>query len=354
MSSVILNRSLFRALLRSCKPFSSPSPLANVFSALLQRSETGNDRWNRSKFDLDKDTLHDVDDGDILGANGNEHVDNNKENKSTTSSDHRSMFTSLLREVFHDTGDIREMQFPSQVKSNILRQLVIREFRSRNVSDNTAERQKLAFLALRELNKILNFAEPLRRNRLGNLNIPESWNMYSKKAAKHVSKLPLIPSEYLKPGTFLLAHPLLTGYFKQTVICILSHSNSNLGGTYGLIVNRETHPLQMKTSMPMTLDKVLRFIPPQLVNSFGQSPVRDGGPVHMSLQMIYSTPTLLEQVGGIALDIPSEETLTDLSKRNVFFQGDVLQAATAVHEGRLNKGTSCNLYPILSPFLFTQ
>ena len=50
----------------------------------------------------------------------------------------------------------------------------------------------------------------------------------------------------LKCGNYLVAHPLMTGYFARSVIVLLDHtpestdnsSDEQKGGTYGLIVNR--------------------------------------------------------------------------------------------------------------------
>ena len=82
-----------------------------------------------------------------------------------------------------------------------------------------------------------------------------------------------------KPGAYFVAHPLQTGYFEKTVIVIFDHSDE--GGTYGLVVNR---------SKQKSLQEVLQVdhFPQKLVESFGQNIVRDGGPVHVSIQMMYS------------------------------------------------------------------
>lgn len=167
-------------------------------------------------------------------------------------------------------------------------------------------------------------------------------------AAKGVSPLSYDePSAYLQPGTFLIAHPLLSGYFSNSVICILDHSdgkdeesdNENIddddvenlsksrrkgqdkstGGTYGLVINRHAirrRPQTFKTSSIRTspttatsttlLKEVLRAdsLPEGFRTAFGDCVVREGGPVNLSVQMMHTcSPDLEErlQIGGRVL-----------------------------------------------------
>jgi Putative transcriptional regulator len=213
--------------------------------------------------------------------------------------------------------------------------------------------------------------------------------------ARNVDKLPLVPSScYLQPGTFLVAHPLMTGCFAKSVICLLQHTpassdvsstkNTNnqqdqsasgepgtIGGTYGLIVNQP-----IKTGVPnnsnsersrwRTLREVIRYdcLPEGIKVAFGDSPVRNGGPVNLSVQMLrYTGPEEEEKskIGGSVLpmatlrendeDVPSDVTISSAAMDTnsaVYFGGDIIKAAQAVIDGDIKKdsfsfliGASC-------------
>uniref|UniRef100_A0A7S4J863 Uncharacterized protein n=1 Tax=Odontella aurita TaxID=265563 RepID=A0A7S4J863_9STRA len=112
-------------------------------------------------------------------------------------------------------------------------------------------RRATAFLALRELNKKLTFAENLGMDLLGGRDfddddddgdggddpIEESVRAdrrlrnrnrlirNRRQAARGFSVLPTVPpSSYLRPGAYLVAHPLMPGYFARTVIVLLDHT----------------------------------------------------------------------------------------------------------------------------------
>ena len=196
----------------------------------------------------------------------------------------------------------RHYQFPEHVHTGIVRKVLRHEFRSGEAG------LSMGFRALRELHQ--------------KLAIRQAWNLStSTPPASHVQPLPLQPPEaYLQPGAFLLAHPLLSGYFARTVVCMLSHSSEE--GSYGLIVNRrdsdETHkPLQ----------EVIRPLPDTLLRAFGQNPVHEGGPVHMSLQMLHRS----ERLGGHVLPWLDEPS----NPPTIRYQGDIVKAAEAVLEGEL-------------------
>ena len=77
---------------------------------------------------------------------------------------------------------------------------------------------------------------------------PINTNWYYQ-AAKNVSWLLLQPSlSYIKPGTFLLSHPLLDGFFDQTVICLLNvenHEEENQNkctSCYSMATNKYANP----------------------------------------------------------------------------------------------------------------
>ena len=352
------------------------------------------------------------------------------------------LFRKLLREVVSGSsmGD-RQMQFPHHVRQQHetdpfrLRRLIQREFRASYMTppepkerrrSNTAMassnalstpfsnavRQRVAFWALRRLNEKLAWHQELltkqkqleQSNRKMNISVDSSTSP-SKKSWK-VTPLPTRPaSSYLQPGTFLVAHPNLTGYFQRSVICILDDSHYrphamvkpppepkpppskkeqqdskstgrpketsssessrtdedspslsekrepsgtqrespkeegidlDLGeldedeeedddddddhdddddeeddfdddftpeyGTYGVIVNRVA--CSPTTGLPFTLSETFQKLPTDFESAFGKCIVRDGGPVHGSLQMMHSIPPGIEKqvkVGGIVL-----------------------------------------------------
>lgn len=266
----------------------------------------------------------------------------------------RVLFRRLLREVIAGVDGMRQMQFPQEAMetSTNLQQLIRREFRADHdgVFD-LAARTQVAFLALRELNKKLSRAEALEQKNKQGLTEEEMRLRNQGQAAKHVSRIPLKPKEYLQPGAFLLAHPLLTGYFRRTVICILDHSersSSGEGGTYGLIVNRMG--VSPNTGKNQTLADVLRTVPPELAESFGKCAVRDGGPVHMSLQMIHAADTTQLAGGTVLSMLTDDDKSTALNTdRAIFYKGDIVQAADAVKNGALDRGEYMVCFVFLWP-----
>jgi putative AlgH/UPF0301 family transcriptional regulator len=185
-------------------------------------------------------------------------------------------------------------------------------------------RLEVAFRVLRELNRKIDWFE--RRRSAINAREKKATPLVSSSnlipgAALHVSPLSLYdPQSFLQPGTYLLAHPALTGYFYRSVICILEdnhfrrdssgsdapvsarlvsgrtqdsandeppsrqNKSQSAYGTYGLVVNRYA---QTRQSRQATMKEVLRPIPSELLDAFGNAPMREGGPVHMSIQMLH-------------------------------------------------------------------
>jgi len=158
----------------------------------------------------------------------------------SSASSHRTyqrLFRRLLREVVAGgttNTDGQTMIFPSQVADTTrLRTIIQREFRKKaggnnqnedtaaaasSVAFDDATRRKVAFTALRELNKKLAFYAQLQAKNPPQNRIPEQ-------AAWNVASLPLHPpSSYLQPGVFLVSHPYMQhSYFGRTVICVLEH-----------------------------------------------------------------------------------------------------------------------------------
>jgi len=210
-------------------------------------------------------------------------------------------------------------------------------------------------------------------------------------------------------GTLIIAHPLMTGYFANSVIILLDHtitpskqksdnssSNTNegkgSGGTYGLIVNRlalETNSVESTQSRleilrqrfeekkerdlwsshtteksanvsqksdiaaksagssarrPISLLQAIRNedLPDTVQRAFGDAPIREGGPVNLSIQMIHRSAaqndleasTTQGKIGGTV--IPShfgDENIALQEMETIFFGGDVIKASYAVLEG---------------------
>jgi len=393
MNPLIYKR-LYRSLLKATKPFCSPSPHASVISCLLHRTGIDDDdddddekawmNYKEEEEDFRSSNLRRRDDNrhlrarDLSKSYALDERNTNKEEKELLDEDEDApllMFRTLLREVLDSTNtttSIRQMQFPNQVNTTILQTIVRREFR-RSYNDTSLEiRRRVAFLALRELNKKLIRAEQMQTSfavATMNKNEPKkdkevttSQEQQEQYLKRRVMK-DITSSTIIEPGiTYLLAHPLLTGYFYRTVICILDHTNKEedeqRGGTYGLIINRGTTP-----TTTQTLADVLRTVPEPL-HHFQQSTVRDGGPVHMSLQMIHAisentmtTNSSSEEntIGGILLsNYQSNPTATAAAAaalttdRAIYYNGDILEAAKAVEEGilyqddiRFYVGASC-------------
>lgn len=352
---------------------------------------------------------------------------------------HVSLYRKLVKEVI---GSGVHMNFPSKIKQerdNVMTRMINvikREFRgtdtslSKSYSEKT--RQQIAFLTLKELQKKLVWAESLglhldhdededddlddddedEEDDLDDDDDEDGHDGHDRNpfVARNVVKLPLAPSScYLQPGTFLIAHPLMTGCFARSVICLLQHTppsndvssastnveqdksaskeqGSDIGGTYGLIVNQP-----IKTGVPnaysersrwKTLREVIRYdcLPEGIKVAFGNSPVRNGGPVNLSVQMLRCTTPEEEEkskIGGSVL--PMATTLCDhavedtiLQNNNdkgtvttschdmatlstamdtnsaVYFGGDIIKAAQAVIDGDIKQdsisfliGASC-------------
>lgn len=375
MTNPMLLRRLYRSLLKAAKPFSSPSEQAVVFNCLLHRSglddgldwdfdpqdlhspslrslptKRSHPRSLEDARDLSKSYADDEDDEDDLPEPFRQELEERR-------APHKVLFRLLLREVV--TGgqrSVRQMQNPADVDTSRLQSVIRREFRepsSRSTFDD-ATRQEVAFVALRELNKKISWAEGCNDKNSSLLLGPEEMKERNRRqAAQDVNPLPLKPpSAYLQPGAYLIAHPLMDGYFRRTVVCILDHSDpsskNNSGGTYGLIVNRVGVSPAGKRR---TLREILRTLPPDLATAFGNCTVKEGGPVHSSLQMVHARTPEQVPIGGTVLtqstgeDVASTAMNTD---RAIYYQGNIMEAADAVINGDLDRddvsfyvGASC-------------
>jgi putative AlgH/UPF0301 family transcriptional regulator len=370
MSKPLVYRRLYRSLLKASKPFCGSSPDATYISCLLHRTgiDDGVDwetlaaiKVEEAKLDEQAKNSRPLHEARDLSKSYAQPDSSNSDDDATAAlknslaerkEPERVLFRRLLREVVAgSTSGLKQMQFPKQVDKEALTNVIKREFRLSDHIFDIETRQQVGFLALRELNKKLSRLDELQLEQDVNLDEEGVKLRNQRQAAKHVSPLPLEPKEYLVPGSFLLAHPLLTGYFRRTVICILDHTERSAdsdGGTYGLIVNRIG--VSPKTGKDQTLQDVLRTIPPQLLDSFGECAVRDGGPVHMSLQMIHSAQEN-GKVGGTLLQMLTEDKERSVAlhtDRAIYYQGDIVHAAGAVKSGELERGEylqRCLFYP---------
>ena len=286
--------------------------------------------------------------------------------RSTNHRTYQRLFRRLLREVV--TGSEfghAKMSWPSQVDTERLKRIIRREFRAESINiigtdggknwgegpvlassffDETT-RLQVAMVTLRELHKKLHYFDNLSES---------SLTPVPGQAASNASALPLSPpSSFLRPGCFLVSHPLLNdGYFNKSVICILKHKSLNPddndikgeegrfyttmvdteegledvsessstsaatsasqstppsrpssgkesmgtydtipGQTYGVIVNRSS--VNHETGRQRTLREAFQehMLPARLADGFGNAPIRTGGPVHVALQMIHTFPS---------------------------------------------------------------
>ena len=333
----------------------------------------------------------------------------NRNGRTSRRPSHEVLFRKLLQDLLG--GGDAQMRFPSHVVANDdsqrLEETVRREFRARSLGEwksNTsverktvqdrptevsayftdASRRVAAFLALRELNKKLVWAESmgmlLGKNCNKNVDSWETKRQHQQQAAKHVEVLPTrSPSSYLRAGTFLVAHPLLSGYFAKAVIAILEHTEPHIttrkdadsdgsdkclvegdqygsgGGTYGVIVNRLSYssiPNESGGPRPRALREVLRpdCIPPILRRAFGDSIVREGGPVNVSVQMMHTASPELEEelkLGGMVLPMvlsdDRDEQVGEVlsaaidSDSAVYFNSDLIKAAQSVIDGKMER-----------------
>ena len=262
------------------------------------------------------------------------------------------LFRRLLREVVAGKDGVRKITWPSQVDTSCLYSVIRREFRNdaaacQSIHFHEETRKRVAFAALRELNKKLAYFEELQES---------SLEPCEDQAALHVSALPTTPSSaYLQPGAFLVSHPyMMDSFFDKTVICILDHKleppspsnkrkNGISGQTVGVIVNRVN--FNPETEMPQTLKEAFEesLLPGKLAEVFGKSPVvRDGGPVQVSLQMMHSLSAEADdqKIGGrlIPTIADGEESSALYSDKATYFQGQIFKALNAVEDGFLKKG----------------
>jgi len=367
---------LYRNLLRTARPFTGPSPNASLLTSLLHRSGVDDHirDWDafvsqeNNKKDPYVDRARDLTQSySATTTASNSSAHNNNNNNRT----YQRLFRRLLREVVTGTNGYGKMVFPSMADTSRLKSIIQREFRASSNSASKhfddATRQKVAFTALRELHKKLSYFDWLKQN---------SPDPIAQQVAKRVSPLPLHPpASYLRPGVFLVSHPYMhDSYFSKCVICILEHkglkdnnnrseddedsendetkdtrrknsrrSSTPPGQTYGVIVNRVS--LRNDNGENRTLKEVFRehMLPERLAEVFGESVVREGGPVHVALQMIHtlSPDDMNEDVGGTVIPFVSngeeDESPALYSDRATYFQGNMFKTMSRVEKGTMDR-----------------
>jgi putative AlgH/UPF0301 family transcriptional regulator len=339
VASPLILRSLFRSLWRATKPFTRPSPTAIQFNCLLDRTGKEDECvWLGRRGD-EIEAIS----GGIPSQTSTPRVDSRVSVK--------DVFRRLLREVINsDASGTLQMRFPSHFlvggdrhydkdkdPCGTLRRILLREYRTGSDAICTEldpnGRQELAFFALRKLNAKLAWLEELQKK------AKETEKTSGKPPAlpsvKDVFLLPTEPAaSYLQPGTFLIAHPNLTGYFRRTIICILDHSHAarpgQSTGTYGLIINR---PCSTEGNV-ITLSDALDPLPDDIEDAFGDQNVRDGGPVHAVLQMLHR-PSESERELDIKGNFLNVHPFAPANVENIpiKYQGDITTASNAVMSG---------------------
>jgi putative AlgH/UPF0301 family transcriptional regulator len=370
--SSLLIRRLYRNLLRTVKPFTAPSPNARVLNCLLHRTGIDDhiDDWEAFVSE-DPDPAKTAEDQarDLTFSYGSSGKGKDVIPPNRT---YEILFRRLLREVVAGSPyGIQKSNFPSQVDATRLREVVRREFRdgplSQSIKFDPAARKEVVFTALRELNKKLSYYEDLQ------ITSPEPL---PQQAASNVSVLPFSPpSSYLRPGTFLVSHPHMNdSFFTKSVICILEHKSDDFSddesvakrkdddddddddddmpvqATYGLILNRVSVNAETGKNRPLREAFEKEMLPARLADVFGDSMVREGGPVHVAIQMLYSLSAATQEddnlsaVGGTLIPVipDAEDSSTALySDRATYFQGDIIKAMAAVDKGDLDRGRLC-------------
>ena len=112
-------------------------------------------------------------------------------------------------------------------------------------------------------------------------------------------------------------------------------------GTYGLMVNFPVSFGERRRTLGEVLSS--NCLPKGVKLAFGDCPVRNGGPVNVSIQMLrVTTPEEEEQLclGGQVLSTQNDNQNISSAKdsdKAVYFGGDIVKAAQAVIDGKKQK-----------------
>jgi putative AlgH/UPF0301 family transcriptional regulator len=356
--SIIVVR-LYRSLLRASRPFTygttkySPKTL----TCLLHRT-------GAVREDDDDDDDDDEDDPLLSHALVDPAQHGDTKSQGPPNYNAEASYRKLVQEVVDGSSgnDMKAdtlLLVPDRVNPMCLRTIIRREFR-RTVAceDEFQMRRDVAFLTLKELNKKLAFVASIEAASAAQV---EQTNLGPKisfddvqtphcppegvAAAHRVAKsypddhLDTSPSTYLKPGTFLLAHPLLAGFFQRAVVCILERPeetqtppSSTAYSTYGVIVNK---PCDTK---PMTINDVFKDL--TIPAALKDVTAKVGGPVNVSVQIMHTACPNME-LGGMVLpelsDHRHSSTMATETNKAVFVRANLAQIATALQDGDLDR-----------------
>ncbi|GFH44893.1 hypothetical protein CTEN210_01367 [Chaetoceros tenuissimus] len=410
-SKVLVAKTLYRTLLRTAKLFSKDTPNGPILSSFLYRSGTDDYMDYKEEAQVKQSKSEDIDEYiSILQARNLSHsyqdiIQQRKKssqewsNTSTNIGNEEDkaefLYKGLVKQV---VGEKQHMHFPHRIlqeEDDIMQRLkhvIQSEFRSDENNESLSQyfdekiRVKAAFLAIKELQKKLAWAESMGMQLNTGCSCSQAEDQQVQLLTlKNVIRLPTDdPSVYLQPGVFLIAHPLLTGCFQRSVICLLQHTegrshedidqeaefkdeegdgDDTIGGTYGLVINSPirtgvpTHTSEQKRDR--TLREIIRndCLPEGIKTAFGNNPVRNGGPVNMSVQMMRKTTSEGEQkleLGGSLLQSGSnqiQEMETSAALNDdcaIYHGGDIIKAAQSVIDNEIEKdaysfivGASC-------------
>ena len=247
-------------------------------------------------------------------------------------------YVQLVSEVL--AGQSYQFPTPTFVRENRLASTIRRGFQAATTTDLS-----VAFRALRELRSKREAMESLQ-------------NIVADSESEHIPTIDSVRSlansrdNPIRPGTFLIAHPLLDGYFARSVILLLDTSTAPNApyGAYGVMINR---PCNDKDELPLTLAETVQPLPRQVHATFGNRPVREGGPVQVAVQFVYtattsdshssSTGSSRRQLGGVRLPSNSSDTSPEEDASSVvYYKGDILRAAQSPPEQyNIFVGASC-------------
>lgn len=394
-SKALVAKTLYRTLLRTAKLFSKDTPNGPILSSFLYRSGTDDYMDYKEEAQVKQNKSEDIDEYiSILQARNLSHSYQDIMQQRKTSSQEWSnaspnieedkaefLYKGLVKQV---VGEKQHMHFPHRIlqeEDNIMQRLtcvIQSEFRSCENDESLSQyfdekvRVKAAFMAIKELQKKLAWPESMgmQLNTDGSCSHAEDQQVQLL-TLKNVIQLPTDdPSVYLQPGVFLIAHPLLTGCFQRSVICLLQHTegksheddidqdseykdeegDDTIGGTYGLVINSPIRTGVPNHTSEQKRDRTLREIirndclPEGIKTAFGNNPVRNGGPVNMSVQMMRKTTSEEEQklgLGGSLLQSGSShfqemETSAALNDEYAIYHGgDIIKAAQSVIDNEI-------------------
>jgi putative AlgH/UPF0301 family transcriptional regulator len=190
-------------------------------------------------------------------------------------------YTEILDRLFQRQANFfkpQTLEFLSMV--NIIRM----EFRSKN-QYSLDDRIDASFIFYRNFSRLWAYFWSIQseNSQLDNSSSAEPIND-NLKSAELLDDISL--TDTVCPGILLVAHPLIEGPLRRSVILILDHTAR---GSYGVIINRRTSHI---------LSKVVKGLPAEILNVFANVPVCLGGMVRR-LQYLHTQP----KVGGLPLPL---------------------------------------------------